>query len=144
AGLSPDGRLYEAIRPARRDVAIALLVDVSGSTDSWVTEQLRVVDVEKVALLVVCSALDALGDPYTILAFSGEGPEHVSLLSLKGFDERPGMHIQRRIAALEPDRYTRMGAALRHATARLNQKPARHRLPLPLTDGKPNDRDLDE
>ena len=144
AGLSPDGRLYEAIRPARRDVAIALLVDVSGSTDSWVTEQLRVVDVEKEALLVVCSALDALGDPYTILAFSGEGPEHVSLLSLKGFDERPGMHIHRRIAALEPDRYTRMGAALRHATARLMQKPARHRLLLLLSDGKPNDVDLYE
>src|SRR5690606_7631406 len=69
AGLPADARLYEAVRCTRRDVAIALLVDVSASTDSWITGDLRVVDVEKEALLVVCDALDALGDPYTILAF---------------------------------------------------------------------------
>ena len=141
AGCPADDRLYEAVRPARRDVAIALLVDVSGSTDSWVTENLRVIDVEKEALLVVCDALDALGDPYTVLAFSGEGPEAVSVLPLKGFDERTGATVRRRIAGLEPDRYTRLGAALRHATARLMTKPARHRLLLVLSDGKPNDVD---
>lgn len=141
AGCPADDRLYEAVRPARRDVAIALLVDVSGSTDSWVTEELRVVDVEKEALLVVCDALDALGDPYTILAFSGQGPESVSVLPLKGFGERTGTTVRRRIAALEPDRYTRIGAAMRHATAQLMTKPARHRLLLVLSDGKPNDVD---
>ena len=141
AGCPADDRLYQTVRPARRDVAIALLVDVSGSTDSWVTENLRVVDVEKEALLVVCDALDALGDPYAILAFSGEGPGSVTLLPLKGFDERSGTSVRRRIAALEPDRYTRIGAALRHTTARLMQKPAGHRLLLVLSDGKPNDVD---
>jgi len=141
AGRPGDDRLYEAVRPARRDVALTLLVDVSGSTDSWVTEGLRVVDVEKEALLVVCDALDALGDPYSILAFSGEGPEAVTILPLKGFDERTGAAVRRRIAALEPDRYTRLGAAIRHATARLMTKPARHRLLLVLSDGKPNDVD---
>lgn len=141
AGCPADDRLYEAVRPTRRDVAIALLVDASASTDSWVTENLRVVDVEKEALVVVCDALDALGDPYTVLAFSGEGPEAVSVLLLKGFDEKNGTVVRQRIAALEPDRYTRMGAALRHATARLMTKPARHRLLLVLSDGKPNDVD---
>jgi nitric oxide reductase NorD protein len=141
AGCPADDRLYEAIRPARRDVAIALLVDVSGSTDSWVASDLRIVDVEKEALLVVCDALDALGDPYIMLAFSGEGPECVTVLPLKSFDERTGDTVRRRIAGLEPDRYTRMGTAIRHATARLMTKPARHRLLLVLSDGKPNDVD---
>ena len=141
AGREGDDRLYVAIRSARRDVAIALLVDVSGSTDSWVTENLRVVDVEKEALLVVCDALEALGDPYTILAFSGEGPEAVSIFPIKLFDEPGGGLVRRRIAALEPDRYTRMGAAVRHATALLMRKAARHRLLLVLSDGKPNDVD---
>lgn len=144
AGCPADDRLYQSVRPARRDVAIALLVDVSGSTDSWVSQNLRVIDVEKEALLVVCSALDALGDPYTILGFSGEGPERVSILPLKSFDERNGPAVHRRIAALEPERYTRMGAALRHATARLMTKPAEHRLLLLLSDGKPNDVDCYE
>jgi nitric oxide reductase NorD protein len=141
AGCATDDRLYEAIRPARRDVAIALLVDVSGSTDSWIMHDLRVVDVEKEALLVVCDALDALGDPYTIQAFSGEGPECVSLLPIKTFEERSDSMVRRRIAALEPDRYTRMGAALRHTTGLLMGRPARHRLLLVLSDGKPNDVD---
>lgn len=141
AGCAADDRLYEAIRPARRDVAIALLVDVSGSTDSWIMRDLRIVDVEKEALLVVCDALEALGDPYTILAFSGEGPESVSILPIKSFEERSDSVVRRRIAALEPDRYTRMGTALRHATELLMRKPARHRLLLLLSDGKPNDVD---
>ncbi|NLE86811.1 MAG: VWA domain-containing protein [Myxococcales bacterium] len=141
AGLPADDRLYEAVRCTRRDVAIALLVDVSASTDSWITGDLRVVDVEKEALLVVCDALDALGDPYTILAFSGEGPEAVSVRRLKSFEEQIGPLVRRRIAGLEPERYTRMGAALRHATALLVRKPARHRLLLVLSDGKPNDVD---
>ncbi|MCB1981459.1 MAG: VWA domain-containing protein, partial [Rhodoferax sp.] len=39
---------------------------------------------------------------------------------------------------------TRMGAAIRHATLRLEQRPERQRLLLLLTDGKPNDLDVYE
>lgn len=141
AGCPPDERLYQSIRPARRDVAIALLVDISGSTDSWVSGDSRVIDVEKEALLVVCAALQALGDPFTIFAFSGEGPEAVRLLTLKAFTESDGPTVRRRIAALEPERFTRMGAALRHVTSRLMLRTAQHRLLLLLSDGKPNDMD---
>jgi nitric oxide reductase NorD protein len=144
AGCAPDDRLYETVRPSRRDIAIAILVDVSGSTDSWVGDQRRIVDVEKEALLLVCEALDALGDRYAVLAFSGEGPEAVALNPVKDFGERNGVAVRRRIAALEPDRYTRTGAAVRHASAQLLRETARHRLLLILSDGKPNDVDLYE
>lgn len=144
AGRAPDDRLYETVRPTRRDIAIALLVDVSGSTDSWVGDQRRIIDVEKEALLLVCQALDALGDRYGVLAFSGEGPEAVAVHPVKDFGERNGIAVRRRIAALEPDRYTRTGAAIRHATAALLRETARHRLLLILSDGKPNDVDLYE
>ena len=144
AGGAADDRLYEQVRPARRDVSILLLVDVSGSTDSWVADTRRIVDVEKEALLVVCEALDALGDGYAVMAFSGEGPGRVSVLSVKSFAERNGPRVRRRIAALEPDRFTRTGAAVRHATAALTSRPSRHRLLLVLSDGKPNDVDVYE
>jgi nitric oxide reductase NorD protein len=144
AGGAVDDRLYEAVRPERRDLAISLLVDVSGSTDSWIAGERRIVDVEKEALLLVCEALDALGDRYNVLAFSGEGPESISVQTVKGFTERNGSAVRRRIAALEPDRYTRLGAALRHATALLCREAAGHRLLLVLSDGKPNDVDLYE
>jgi nitric oxide reductase NorD protein len=136
-----DDRLYERVRPGRRDVAISLLVDVSGSTDSWIADQRRIIDVEKEALVLVCEALDALGDRYNLLAFSGEGPRGVDLHLLKGFSEPYGRAVRERIAGLEHDRYTRVGAAIRHATAGLCREHARHRLLLVLSDGKPNDVD---
>ena len=141
AGRPPEDRLYVAVRPARRDIAIALLIDISGSTDAWVSHDLRIIDVEKEALLIVCHALDELGDPYTIQAFSGEERHHVALWPIKDFAERNGALVQSRIAALEPDRYTRAGASIRHASALLAGRDAQHRLLLLLSDGKPNDID---
>jgi nitric oxide reductase NorD protein len=144
AGHALDDRLYEEVRPSRRDMSILLLVDISGSTDSWVADTRRIVDVEKEALLLVCEALDALGDRYAVMAFSGEGPRGVSVVSVKAFAERNGTVVRRRIAALEPDRFTRTGAAIRHATAALAAEATRHRLLLLLSDGKPNDVDVYE
>jgi nitric oxide reductase NorD protein len=140
-----DDRFYIDTRPLRRDVAIALLVDTSASTDSWVSGHQRIIDVEKEALLVVTEALTALGDPYAVLGFSGEGPGRVELRTLKSFQEETGgREVRRRIAGLEPDGYTRCGAAIRHATAGLMRQAARHRLLLVLSDGRPNDVDLYE
>jgi nitric oxide reductase NorD protein len=134
-------RLYIDRRPARRELAIAVLADVSASTDAWVSGSLRIVDVEKQALVVLLEALDVLGDRYTVLAFSGEGAHAVRVVTVKRFDERSRLTAQRRVGALEPDGYTRVGAALRHASALLGREPARHRLLLLLSDGKPNDVD---
>jgi nitric oxide reductase NorD protein len=141
AGTAADDRMYERIQPERRDVAISLLVDVSGSTDSWIADRRRIIDVEKEALILACEALDALGDRYNVLAFSGEGPRGVVIRVVKGFGERNGVVVSERIAGLEHDRYTRLGAAVRHATAALSRERARHRLLLVLSDGKPNDVD---
>jgi nitric oxide reductase NorD protein len=144
AGVTPDGRVYVAVRPGRRELAVALLVDVSASTDAWVSPGRRIVDVEKEAMLLVCEALDALGDRYALFAFSGEGAEQVEVLPLKRFDEPAGLVTRRRIAALDSDRYTRLGAPIRHVTAMLARQRAASRLLLLLSDGKPNDVDVYE
>jgi nitric oxide reductase NorD protein len=141
AGHPGGDRFYAAARPVRRDLALALLVDVSASTDSWVSGRLRIIDVEKESLIVLLEALDALGDRHAAVAFSGEGAGGVRVLTVKDFAEPVGAAVRRRVAALEPDSYTRTGAALRHASALLARQPARHRLLLVLTDGKPNDVD---
>lgn len=136
----PQG-LYETQRPGKRDMAIMLLVDISGSTDSWVSSNQRIIDVEREALLLVCTALESLGQPYSVQAFSGEGPHGVTVSAVKQFDEHYGQMISQRIAALEPERYTRVGAAIRHAGALLMREPAPNRLLLLLSDGKPCDAD---
>lgn len=141
AGLNMPQALYQTQRCTRRDMAIMLLIDVSGSTDGWISQQRRIIDVEREALLLVCLALESMGEPYSVLAFSGEGPQQVTLRTLKAFDERYSDEVGRRIAALEPERYTRAGAAIRHASTLLMREAARHRLLLLLSDGKPNDVD---
>ena len=141
AGLSMPQALYQMQRCTRRDMAIMLLIDVSGSTDGWLSQHRRIIDVEREALLLVCLALESMGEPYSVLAFSGEGSQQVTLRTLKAFDERYSDEVGRRIAALEPERYTRAGAAIRHASTLLMREAARHRLLLLLSDGKPNDVD---
>lgn len=140
-GASPSDRLYLDARPARRGLAIALLVDVSGSTAAPVSDDLRIIDLEKLALLIATEALDALGDLFAIQTFAGRDSTNVRLTTIKGFDERSGEAVRRRIAALEPGGFTRLGAAVRHATHELARQSAGHRLLLLLSDGRPNDVD---
>jgi nitric oxide reductase NorD protein len=141
AGLPMADGLYETRRAARRNMAISLLIDTSGSTDGWVSANRRVIDVEREALLLVCIALEGLAEPYSVHSFSGEGAHGITVREVKRFDERYDNDVALRIAALEPERYTRAGAALRHVSAVLMRQVAEHRLLLLLSDGKPNDVD---
>lgn len=140
AGHPVDDRLYAAVRPARREISILLLIDISGSTDS-IVGNIRIIDVEKVALLLTTQALDALGDRYAVLTFSGESAANVRVRTIKSFAERSGAVTRRRIAALRPEGYTRMGAAVRHATVLLGAQRTAHQLLLILSDGRPHDSD---
>jgi nitric oxide reductase NorD protein len=144
AGWPMADDLYCSQLRTRRDMAILILIDVSGSTDGWISNSRRVIDVEREALLLVCIALGAMGEPFAVQAFSGNGPAGVSLWDIKRFDELYSPAVALRIAALEPDQYTRTGAAMRHASATLMREGASHKLLLLLTDGKPNDCDLYE
>lgn len=136
-----DDRWYIAVRPARRPIAIALLADVSGSTEAPVTATQRVIDVEKVALLLASEALDALGDPYAMLTFASRGTRNVRVMTIKDFGEPTGDTVRRRVSGMHPHGNTRMGAAVRHATALLLRQNAGHRLLLILSDGRPSDQD---
>lgn len=144
AGHPMTQALYRSQKRTKRDMAILLLIDVSGSTDGWVSSGRRVIDVEREALLLVCIALGAMGEPYAVQAFSGHGPQSVTVRTLKRFDEPYGNPVATRIAALEPEYFTRAGAAIRHASATLMHEPASQRLLLLLSDGKPNDVDVYE
>lgn len=140
-GRVPSEQLYQVVRPARHTVAFALLVDTSGSTATRLADGRTVLDVERMTLLLASEALASLGDPYAMLAFSGTGRHGVQVRTIKAFDEHDAVAARRRIAALTPQDNTRLGAAVRHATAVLRTQPARRRVLLLLSDGQPNDVD---
>jgi nitric oxide reductase NorD protein len=141
AGLPLSPRIYRSQRLLRRDLACVLLIDISGSTDSWLAGQRRVIDVEREGLLLLALALQRLGEPHALLAFSGRGAGRVQLWQIKGFDEPGGEAVATRIAGLEPQHCTRTGAALRHASWLLSRRAEHHKLLLLLSDGKPQDDD---
>ncbi|MBA2779680.1 nitric oxide reductase activation protein NorD [Billgrantia kenyensis] len=141
-GESSD-RLYQATRQQARDLAVSILVDVSLSTDAWLEDR-RVLDVAKEALLVLGHGLAGCGDDYSIHCFTSHRRHRVWVNTLKTFDEPMGERVARRVSALKPGHYTRMGPAIRHVAKELSERPNRHRLLLLLTDGKPNDTDYYE
>jgi nitric oxide reductase NorD protein len=124
-----------------RSLATLLLADLSLSTDAYVNNDARVIDVVREALFVFGEALHGTGDAFAMLGFCSVRRAHVRLQHLKGFDDAWNAAAQARVGAIKPGYYTRMGAAIRAATQQLQQRPERQRLLLILTDGKPNDID---
>jgi nitric oxide reductase NorD protein len=103
-----------------------------------------VIDVIRDALYVFGEALTAVGDPFAMWGFSSVRRQNVRMQHIKGFGERWVDVTRARVGAIRPGYYTRMGAAVRHATEQLERRPERRRLLMLLTDGKPNDLDLYE
>jgi len=135
AGLSPSERLYVRLQKNDRQIAALFLLDMSSSTEGWVSTAL------KESLILMCEALSALGDPYAIYGFSGMRRLRSEIFTVKEFDEPYDVTIKGRIAAITPKEYTRMGPAIRHATGILANTEARIRLLITLSDGKPEDYD---
>jgi len=141
AGLSPRENWYATKRTRRRDIAVAFLVDLSGSTGGWLPNGRRIIDVEKEALVLLCEALQILDDRYAIFGFTSSTRRQCDFFTVKAFDETYDETVKARLAGLDTFSYTRMGPAIRHATRLLAALDARVRLLLLITDGKPNDFD---
>jgi nitric oxide reductase NorD protein len=139
-GIAADG-LYKELRSGDRDLACLLLADLSLSTDTWIDNFHRVIDVIRDSLFLFGESLAATGDRFGIYGFSSRRRDPVRVHTLKAFDEPYGGAVRGRIQAIRPGYYTRMGVALRHGTELLRVQPANRRLLLLLSDGKPNDID---
>lgn len=123
-----------------RDLAVSILLDISRSTESAVTGR-PVIEIEREALTALAWGLTACGDRFAINAFCSLKRDRVWLHECKTFDEAMSRNIEARIHALAPGFYTRLGAAIRHASHGLAKEAQARRLLLVITDGKPNDLD---
>ncbi len=127
-----------------RSLSTLLLADLSQSTDAYANNESRIIDLIRDALYVFGEALSAVGDPFAIWGFSSVRRHNVRMQHIKSFEDRWNTAVCNRVGAIRPGYYTRMGAAIRHATAQLEQRSERKRLLMLLTDGKPNDLDIYE
>ncbi len=135
AGREVSDRLFTRLHRDERDIAVLLMVDMSGSTRGWVNEA------EREALILLAESLETLGDRYAIYGFSGWTRKRCEVFRVKTFDQPLDDQARARICGIEAKDYTRMGAPIRHLTGVLEGVAARTRLLLTLSDGKPDDYD---
>lgn len=133
-------RIYRDLRAIERDLSVAILMDCSRSTEAVVGDR-SVIDTMREALAALAGGIDVAGDRLAIWGFSSLKRDRVFLTRCKGFEGRVTPEITARIGSLKPGHYTRLGAAIRHASAMLAKEPSARKLLLVLTDGKPNDLD---
>lgn len=150
AGSEPSENIYTKRLRKQRDVAVSLLLDQSSSTARTITRNplqpythpgRRIIEIEKEGLVLMSEALEAVGDVYSINGFTSEGRRNVKFYVVKDFSEKYSEDIERRIGGITFQNNTRMGAAIRHAAAKLKRQESRTKLLIILTDGRPYDHD---
>jgi nitric oxide reductase NorD protein len=125
--------LYTRYKNVERNIAVMFMVDMSGSTLGWVN------NAERESLVLLCEALQLLGDRYAIFGFSGRTNKRCEVYSVKEFNESYSESVKQRISGIRPKAYTRMGVAIRHLGKLLQDTQARTKLLITLSDGRPED-----
>jgi hypothetical protein len=143
-------RLYTKRLRRQRDVAVSFLLDQSSSTartigrhplQPYTRPGRRIIEIEKEGLVLMSEALEAVGDAYSINGFTSEGRRNVKFYVVKDFAEKYSDEVKQRIGGINFQNNTRLGAAIRHASAKLAKQTARTRLLIVLSDGRPYDHD---
>ncbi|MDJ0621975.1 MAG: VWA domain-containing protein [Desulfocapsaceae bacterium] len=135
AGLAPSEKLFVRLVRNERSISTLFLVDMSNSTEGWVGVAI------KEALVLLCEAMEIVGDRYGIYGFSGMRRMRSEVFKIKDIAECYTDRVKERLAAISPKEYTRMGPPIRHMIDQFQGVDTRSRLLLMLTDGKPEDYD---
>ena len=141
--LSPDPRFF--MRPGSEDVVTStlILMDLSESTNDRIQgRQETVLDVEKAAALPLVQAVLRSGDRIAVHGFSSNTRSEVNYYRLLEFGAPLDNSATRRIQSVGGRYSTRMGAALRHAAARVARDNTAQPALLVITDGAPSDIDV--
>lgn len=136
AGSTPDEAVYLDSLRRRRDLAVLVLLDVSGSAGEAGTFGHTVHEQQRAAAAALTIALHELGDRVALYAFQSQGRSAVHLVPVKRFDDHFDAMVMRRLSSLTPGAYSRLGAAVRHGTAVMTEKAGTsRRLLVVLSDG---------
>ena len=142
-GSQPDPRIMMRSVRKTRDISVLVLLDLSHSTNDKVAGQEHtVLDLTRSACALLADAIQKVGDPFAIHGFCSDGRHDVNYWRFKDFDQPYDELAKARLAGMQGQLSTRMGAAIRHATAALKAQRSSKKLLLVITDGEPADVDV--
>lgn len=149
-------RFYNKTLINRRDIAVSIILDLSGSTaqeadartgphrEQAATEKTKtVLQIEKEAAFILASGLQGLGDTFGLFGFTGTSRQNCEFYLFKDFGEAWDTRRRDELLSAFSGSSTRIGAALRHGGWKLRQLPEKTKLILLITDGKPCDQGYD-
>jgi len=136
AGSAPDEAVYLDGLRCRRDLSVLLLLDISGSAAEPGAPGQTVHQQQRAAAAALTVALHDLGDRVSLYAFHSQGRSAVQLMPVKHFDDDVDALVMRRLHALVPGAYSRLGAAIRHGASVVERRGGTpRRLLVVLSDG---------
>jgi nitric oxide reductase NorD protein len=142
-GRQPDPRIMMRSVRKTRDISVLVLLDLSHSTNEKLAGQEQtVLSLTRSACALLADAIQKVGDPFAIHGFCSDGRHDVNYWRFKDFDQPYDDDAKARLAGMEGKLSTRMGAAIRHATAALQAQRSSKKLLLVITDGEPADVDV--
>ncbi|MDH5707507.1 MAG: nitric oxide reductase activation protein NorD, partial [Hylemonella sp.] len=142
-GRQPDPRIMMRSVRKVRDISVLVLLDLSESTNEKVAGQDHtVLDLTRQACVLLADAIAKVGDPFAIHGFCSDGRHDVNYWRFKDFNQPYDDTAKARLAGMQGQLSTRMGAAIRHAAAALTMQRSAKKLLLVITDGEPADVDV--
>jgi len=170
-GRQPDPRIMMRSVRKVRDISVLVLLDLSQSTNDKVHsphapplrgslppegagsplgrpgdraggQDQTVLELTRSACALLADAIQKVGDPFAIHGFCSDGRHDVNYWRFKDFDQPYDDTAKARLAGMQGQLSTRMGAAIRHATAALKAQRSSKKLLLVITDGEPADVDV--
>lgn len=141
-GETPDDRVMQARLRTASDLSVLVLLDCSGS-GAETSAGHSIWEHQRTVAAQLLAAFDTAGARVACYGFSSRA-RTVQFLRVKGFEGRCGRSARTRLAMLQPSGYTRMGAAIRHATHVLSTAGGTdRRLLVVISDGLPYDDDYE-
>ena len=134
-GMEMSDNIFTKMHKEERNIAVIFMVDMSGSTKGWINEA------EKESLVLLCEALEILGDRYAVYGFTGITRKRCEIYRIKSFEDEYDDTTKGRISNIIPQDYTRLGVFIRHFTEMFRDVEAKTKLLITLSDGKPEDYD---
>ncbi|MEO8614769.1 MAG: VWA domain-containing protein [Luteolibacter sp.] len=139
SGHTPSESIYLNRKRDIHDVSALLLLDLSFSTEAWIHDA-RVLDSIMETVYCVGEVIGDSIESFAVAGFSSNTRRSCRFEILKDFHE-PWDKAKLHFGGLQPNGYTRIGPALRHAQELLLNQHASRKIVILVTDGRPCDYD---